>query len=80
VFSKRYLHIVFRFDQTTIQKEKAKQIFIGLCIASSADGVEGMDYAPLFINPTDFRIKTDPMTRIVLFSAWVSVVRVSNIH
>jgi hypothetical protein len=60
---------MFRFDQTTIHKEKAKQIFIGLCIASRVDGVDGMDYAPLFMNPTDFQIKTDPKTRIVLLSA-----------
>jgi hypothetical protein len=71
---------MFRFDQATIHKEKAKQIFIGLCIASSVDGVDGMDYANLFTNPTDFQIETDPETRIVILSAWVSVICVSYIQ
>jgi hypothetical protein len=80
VFRKRHLHVVFRFDQATIHKEKAKHIFTGLCIASSVDGVDGMEYAPLFTNPTDFQIKTDPETRIVLLLAWVSGVCVSNVQ
>jgi hypothetical protein len=71
---------MFRFDQTTFHKEKAKQVFIGLCIASSIDGVDGMDYAPLFTSFTDFQIRTYSETRIVLLLAWVSVVCVSNIQ
>jgi hypothetical protein len=51
-----------------------------LSLAFEFGGVHRIEHAPRFANPVDFRIKTDPETRIVRLSAYILVVCVSNIQ